>query len=304
MLEKSEYFEPIDEKEHGSEFIAMKSKSFFRDVCGRFVKNKRAMAALVLFCAIALLAIFGPMLSPYTYDGMDTAIMNQKPSGAHWFGTDRFGRDLFTRVLYGARISLMVGIVTAIINTVAGILYGGIAGYAGGRLDLWMMRLTDILYAIPELLYIILIMLIFGSNVYSIIIGVCVAGWISMARLVRAQIIALKEQEFALAAYVLGAGSGRILFRHLIVNALGTIVVSVTLMIPQAIFMEAFLSFVGVGISAPMASLGTLAQDAKTYLEIFPYQMLFPVAAICITIFSLNFIGEGLNSALNPKGKR
>lgn len=250
------------------------------------------------------MAIFGPVISPYSYDGMDTSIMNQKPSAVHWFGTDRFGRDLFTRVLYGARISLMVGIVTAAINTLIGIIYGGIAGYVGGRVDMWMMRLTDILYSIPELLYIILIMLIFGSNVRSIIIGICVSGWVSMARMVRSQIITLKEQEFALAAFVLGASSSRILFKHLIVNSLGTIIVTVTLMIPQAIFMEAFLSFVGVGISAPMASLGTLAQDARTYLEIFPYQMLFPVAAICVTIFSLNFIGEGLNSALNPKGKR
>lgn len=304
MLEPSEYFEPIEAKEQNNEFIAIESKSFFRDVCGRFVKNKRAMIALILFTVIALFAVFGPMFSPYSYDGMDSAIMNLKPSGSHWFGTDRFGRDLFTRVLYGARISLLVGIVTAVINTIVGVLYGGIAGYVGGRLDMWLMRLTDILYSIPELLYIILIMLIFGSNVYSIIIGICVAGWISMARLVRAQIITLKEQEFSLAAYVLGASGSRILFRHLIINALGTITVQVTLMIPQAIFMEAFLSFVGVGISAPMASLGTLAQDARTYLEIFPYQMLFPVAAICVTIFSLNFIGEGLNAALNPKGKR
>ncbi len=304
MLDKSEYFEPIEAQEKNAEFIAMESKSFFRDVAGRFLHSKRAMIALIFFILIALTAIFGPMLSPYSYDGMDTSMQNQAPSAAHWFGTDRMGRDLFTRVLYGTRISLLVGIVTAVINTVLGVLYGGIAGYIGGKADMWMMRVTDILYSIPELLYIILIMLIFGSNVYSIIIGVCVAGWISMARLVRSQIITLKEQEFSLAAFVLGASAKRILFRHLIVNALGTIVVQVTLMIPQAIFMEAFLSFVGVGISAPMASLGTLAQDARTYLEIFPYQMLFPVAAICITIFSLNFIGEGLNAALNPKGRR
>ena len=167
MLNKSEYFEPIDPDEKNDEFIAIESKSFFKDVCERFVKNKRAMIALVIFLIIALMAIFGPMISPYSYDGMDTAIMNQRPSAAHWFGTDRFGRDLFTRVLYGARISLMVGIVTAVINTIIGVIYGGIAGYVGGRVDMWMMRLTDILYSIPELLYIILIMLIFGSNAVS-----------------------------------------------------------------------------------------------------------------------------------------
>lgn len=304
MLDASKYFEPIPAEEKNSEFIAIESKSFFADVWGRFIKNKRAMVSLVIFAVIVLIAFIGPVISPYSYDGMDTASMNQGPSGAHWFGTDRMGRDLFTRVLYGARISLLVGIVTAIINTVIGIIYGGIAGYVGGAVDMWMMRLTDILYSIPELLYIILIMLVMGSNVKSIIIGICIAGWISMARLVRAQIVSLKEQEFSLAAYVLGASSKRILFKHLVINTLGTIVVQVTLMIPQAIFMEAYMSFVGVGISAPMASLGTLAQDAKTYLRIFPSQMLFPVATICIMIFCLNFIGEGLNTALNPKGKR
>lgn len=304
MLRKEEYFEPLDSSEKNDEFIAIESKSFFKDVCGRFVKNKRAMISLIVFGLIVLLVVIGPFFSPYSYDGMDTNIMNQKPSGTHWFGTDRFGRDLFTRVLYGARISLLVGVVTAAMNTVIGVLYGGFAGYVGGRVDMWMMRITDILYSIPELLYIILIMLIFGSNIYSIMLGICIAGWISMARMVRSQIISLKEQEFSLAAYVLGASSKRILFKHLVVNSLGTIIVTVTLMIPQAIFMEAFLSFVGVGISAPMASLGTLAQDARTLLEVYPSQMLFPVAAICVIVFALNFIGEGLNSALNPKGKR
>lgn len=304
MLNASDYFKPILPEEKNAEFIAIESKSFFKDVWGRFLKNKRAMAALIVFLIIVVVAIIGPMVLPYSYDGMDTSAMNQGPSSAHWFGTDRMGRDIFTRVLYGARISLLVGVVTAVINTVVGVIYGGIAGYVGGAVDMWMMRITDILYSIPELLYIILIMLVMGSNVRSIIIGICVAGWISMARLVRAQVVSLKEQEFSLAAYVLGASSFRIIFKHLVINALGTIVVQVTLMIPQAIFMEAYMSFVGVGISAPMASLGTLAQDAKTYLEIFPYQMLFPVLAICVMIFCLNFIGEGLNAALNPKGKR
>ena len=304
MLRKEEYFEPLRAEEKDSEFIAMESKSFFRDVMGRFAKNKRAMSALIVLVIIILVALIGPLVSSYTYDGMDSSAMNQSPSAKHLFGTDRMGRDLFTRVLYGARISLLVGIATAVINSLVGIVYGGIAGYVGGAVDMWMMRLTDILYSIPELLYIILIMLIFGSNIRSIIIGICIAGWISMARMVRSQIITLKEQEFSLAAFVLGASSKRILFKHLIINSLGSIIVTVTLMIPQAIFMEAYLSFVGVGISAPMASLGTLTQDAKTYLEIYPYQMLFPVAVICIIIFCLNFVGEGLNTALNPKGRR
>lgn len=304
MLSPEEFFEPINDEDRDMEYVAMDAKSFGQDVWQRFSHNKRALFGLICLILIVALAAFGPWLSPYPYDGMDVAVKNQSSSAVHWFGTDQFGRDIFTRVLYGARISLMIGFVATAINLVIGVVYGGVAGYAGGVLDMVLMRIVDVIYAVPAMVYMILIMLLLGSNVYSVMIGICVSGWINMARIVRSQVISLKEREFSVAAFVMGAGRRRILFRHLLINSLGPIIVSVTLMIPQAIFTEAFLSFIGIGISAPMASLGTLAQDAKMQLEIYPWQMIWPVAVICLVIFSLNFIGEGLEEALNPRGRR
>ena len=269
-----------------------------------FSRNRLALVGLILLALLVCAAIFGPMLSPYPYDGMDAMSRNQPSSAAHWFGTDQMGRDIFTRVLYGARVSLLVGFASTALNLLIGVLYGSIAGYVGGRVDMVMMRIVDVIYAVPAMIYMILLMLIFGSNIYSVMLGICVNGWINMARIVRSQVMSLKEQEFSVAAFVIGASRKRILFRHLLLNSLGPIIVTVTLMIPQAIFTEAFLSFIGIGISAPMASLGTLAQDAKMLMNVYPMQMVWPVLVICIVIFSLNFIGEGLETALNPRGKR
>lgn len=304
MLEPNEYFEPLAPSEKRDDYIPIASKSFARDVWERFCTNKRALAGLILLAVIVAVALIGPLVSPYPYDGMDVSVANQGSSAAHWLGTDQMGRDELTRVLYGARISLMIGFVSTAINLVLGVLYGGISGYIGGKLDMVMMRIVDVIFSIPAMIYIILIMLIFGSNVYSVMIGICVNGWVNTARLVRGQIIALKEREFAIAAFTLGASRRKILFKHLMINTLGPIIVSATLMVPQAIFNEAFLSFIGIGISAPQASLGTLAQDAKMLLSRYPMQMVYPVTVICLVIFALNFIGEGLEEALNPKGAR
>ena len=303
MLKPEEYFEPLDPSEKNDEYIAMESKSFAKDAWERFKSNKRALVGLVLLVVIGLIAFLGPVISPYPYDGMDTSIANQGSSLAHWFGTDRMGRDEFTRVLYGARISLMIGFVATIANMVIGIIYGGIAGYVGGVLDNIMVRIMDVIQSIPAMIYMILIMLMLGSNVYSVMIGICVNGWINMARIVRGEVKSLKEREFATAAFVLGVSRTRILFKYLMVNAVGPIIVTATLMVPQAIFNEAFLSFIGIGISAPQASLGTLAQDAKMMISKYPMLMVYPVAVICIVIFALNFVGEGLEEALNPKGR-
>ena len=304
MLRPEEYFDPLPQEDRDAQFIAIQSKSFARNVWESFSRNRLALVGLILLALLVCAAIFGPMLSPYPYDGMDAMSRNQSSSAAHWFGTDQMGRDVFTRVLYGARVSLLVGFASTALNLVIGVLYGSVAGYVGGRVDMVMMRIVDVIYAVPAMIYMILLMLIFGSNIYSVMLGICVNGWINMARIVRSQVMSLKEQEFSVAAFVIGASRRRILFRHLLLNSLGPIIVTVTLMIPQAIFTEAFLSFIGIGISAPMASLGTLAQDAKMLMNVYPMQMVWPVLVICIVIFSLNFIGEGLETALNPRGKR
>ena len=304
MLRPEEYFDPLPQEDRDAQFIAVQSKSFARNVWESFSRNRLALVGLILLALLVCTAIFGPMLSPYPYDGMDAMSRNQSSSAAHWFGTDQMGRDVFTRVLYGARVSLLVGFASTALNLVIGVLYGSVAGYVGGRVDMVLMRIVDVIYAVPAMIYMILLMLIFGSNIYSVMLGICVNGWINMARIVRSQVMSLKEQEFSVAAFVIGASRRRILFRHLLLNSLGPIIVTVTLMIPQAIFTEAFLSFIGIGISAPMASLGTLAQDAKMLMNVYPMQMVWPVLVICIVIFSLNFIGEGLETALNPRGKR
>ena len=304
MLRPEEYFDPLPQEDRDAQFVAMESKSFARNVWESFSRNRLALVGLILLALLVCAAIFGPMLSPYPYDGMDAMSRNQGSTAAHWFGTDQMGRDILTRVLYGTRVSLLVGFASTALNLVIGVLYGSIAGYVGGRVDMVMMRIVDVIYAVPAMIYMILLMLIFGSNIYSVMLGICVNGWINMARIVRSQVMSLKEQEFSVAAFVIGASRKRILFRHLLLNSLGPIIVTVTLMIPQAIFTEAFLSFIGIGISAPMASLGTLAQDAKMLMNVYPMQMVWPVLVICIVIFSLNFIGEGLETALNPRGKR
>ena len=298
-----ELFEKLPESEKNSEFIAIAASTYARDVWHRFKKNRLALFGLVVLIIIILFAILGPIFSPYTYDQQDMLQRNDAPSFAHLFGTDKFGRDIFTRVAFGARISLSVGFAAALINLIIGALYGGVAGYIGGKLDMVMMRFVDILYSIPSILYVILIMLYFGSNMFSVLLGICVSSWVGMARMVRGQVLTLKQQEFALAAQVLGSSRTRILLKHLLVNSMGPIIVTMTFMVPSAIFTEAYLSFLGIGISAPMASWGTLAQDARSLIDSYPVQMMWPVCAICITMFALNFMGDGLSEALDPKKK-
>ena len=296
-----EDFELLHESEKDSEFVALESKTYFQDAWSRFKKNKLALVSFIFLMIVILLAIFAPMLSPYTYDGMDIGQVNVAPNASHWFGTDKFGRDIFVRIMYGARISLSVGVAAAILNLVIGVTYGVICGYIGGMTDMILMRVVDIIYSVPTLLYVILIMLIFGSNIVSVLIAIGISSWVGMARLVRGQILALKEQEYAQAAYVIGASRKRIMFKHLIVNCMGPIIVNTTLMVPDAIFTEAFLAFVGIGISIPLSSWGTMASEARGLLQTQPLQMLWPVLAICLTMLSLNFIGDGLSEALDPK---
>lgn len=303
-MSEEELFRKLKDEEKNDEFIAIESKTFLRSAFESFRNNRRAMIGAIVLLIVILMAIFGPMLCKYSYKDQFTAIKNAGPSADHWFGTDKLGHDIFTRILYGARISLGVGLVAAVINLIIGTIYGGIAGYVGGKVDMVMMRIVDIIYSVPSMLYVVLIMLIFGASVTSIMLGISITCWIDMARIVRQEVASLKQQEFTMAAYVLGASPKRILIKHLLLNAMGPIIVTVTLMVPQAIFTEAWLSFLGVGISAPMASWGTLAQDAREMIQLRPMQTVYPMLAICITIFAFNFVGEGLERALDPKRKR
>ena len=277
---------------------------FRQDAWLRLKKNRAALVGLSIILFISVLAVFGPLLSPYSYSDQTLANANQSPSAAHWFGTDNLGRDLATRVCYGARISLSIGVVASLINLGIGVIYGGISGYFGDRIDSVMMRIVDILYGIPLLLYVILLMVVLKPGLLNVFIALGLVYWLRMARIVRAQVLGLKELEFVLAARVLGASPQRLIFGHLLPNSLGPIIVTLTLSIPEAIFIEAFLSFIGLGVSAPMASWGVLASEGVVTLRSYPFQLLWPAVAISLTMLGFNFLGDGLRDALDPRMRR
>ena len=294
-------FEPLSLSERIEAEIPRPSKSYWQDVWTRLKHDKLAMFGLFMIILILILAIFGPMFSKYEYDAQDFMEANEGPSFNHFFGTDMFGRDLFIRVLYGARISLAVGFLASFISLFIGTVYGGISGFAGGKTDNIMMRIVDIIYSVPMMIYVILLMVVVGAGLKSIFITLGISYWAPMARIVRAEVLRLKNEEFILAAKVTGASPKRILLLYLIPNTMGSILVTLTFSIPGAIFTEAFLSFVGLGVSAPMASWGVLSSDAVGSLAVYPYQLFFPAAAISITILAFNFLGDGLRDALDPK---
>lgn len=267
----------------------------------RLKTNRLALLGLGIIVCMLLAAIIGPWLTPWSYDDQNLLAANQYPSAAHWFGTDNLGRDLFVRVLYGARISLSIGLVAAMINLVIGVLYGGIAGFFGGRTDRFMMAVVDILYGIPLLLYVILLMVVMKPGLTSIFIALGIAYWLTMARIVRGQILKLKQEEYVLAAVSMGVSPMRILLRHILPNCLGPIVVTIMISIPEAIFTEAFLSFIGLGVNAPMASWGVLASEGITSMRSYPFQLAFPAAAISLTMLGFTFLGDGLRNAVDPR---
>ena len=294
-------FEPINPKDRINAEVSAPSKSYWQDVYSRLRKDPLAVFGFVIIVLVLFMAVFAPMLSKYEYDEQDYMASNELPSLEHLFGTDLFGRDIFVRVLYGARISLAVGFLASIISLSIGIIYGGISGFYGGHIDNILMRIVDVIYSVPAMIYVILLMVVVGPGLKSIFITLGISYWAPMARIVRAEVMRLKNEEFILAARVIGASSKRILLRHLIPNAMGPILVTLTFSIPGAIFTEAFLSFVGLGVSAPMASWGVLCNDAIGSLAIYPHQLFFPAAAISITILAFNFLGDGLRDALDPK---
>lgn len=277
---------------------------YWQDAWIRLKKNKMALLGLIIIVCLIIVAIFGPIFSSHTYDEQNLMMTNSSPSWEHWFGTDNLGRDIFIRVLYGARISLAIGIVASLLNLFIGVIYGGIAGFFGGKIDRIMMNIVDILYSVPTLLYVILLMVILKPGLINIFIALGIGYWLQMARIVRGQILSMKEQEFILAARTIGVSKKRILFRHLLPNAMGAIIVTMTLAIPDAIFTEAFLSFIGLGVSAPMASWGVLASEGVNNLRTYPFQLFFPAVAISVTMLAFNFLGDGLRDVLDPKMRR
>ena len=300
----TELFDPLPDEDRLTDVINRPSISYWQNAFMKIKSDKLAVAGFIFIIFMVLVAVFVPLLSPYTYDGQDYGAVYQLPSATHLLGTDMFGRDVLVRIAYGARISLTIGIVTALVSLVVGVLFGGISGFFGGKVDMLMMRFVDVFSSVPSLLYSILLIMFMGPKMSSIVIAICMTYWLSPARQTRGQILSVKNQDFATAAKVVGESRGRILLRHLIPNSFGPIIVTVTLLVPSAIFEEAFLSFIGIGIAVPVASWGTLANDGMANMGMYPHLMLFPALAISLTMFALNFIGDGLRDALDPRLKK
>lgn len=297
-----EWFKPKRKDTDKRESVVRPSLSYWKDAWRRLRKNKLAMAGLIFLILLTLFAVFGPIFSPYSVTGTDYPNQNKAPSAGHWFGTDEAGRDVFTRTWYGARISLFVGVMAALIDFFIGIIYGGISGYKGGRIDTIMMRVIEILYGLPHLLVVILLMVIMGASLTTIIIALTITGWVGMARIVRGQVLQIKNYEFVTASKSFGAKTPRIIRKNLLPNTMGPIIVQMTLTVPSAIFAEAFLSFLGLGIQTPFASWGVMANDAlPVILSGHWWRLFFPAFFISMTMFAFNVLGDGMQDALDPK---
>lgn len=278
--------------------------SFPARVKTAFFSNAFAAASLLTLISILFMAIAVPLLSSYSYEQINLSKTNLPPSASHWFGTDDLGRDMFVRVWFGARISLFVGCAAALIDLIVGVLWGGISALAGGKTDEAMMRLADILNSIPSLLVVISLIVVIGPGLHTIVIALSLFGWITMARVVRSQILQIKQEGYVLAAKTLGASFWRILFKHLVPNAIGPITVTLTLTVPSAIFTEAFLSYLGLGVQAPIASWGTMASEGLPAFEFYPWRLFFPAVFISATMLAFNAVGDALNDAISVATNR
>lgn len=292
------------------ENISRPSISYWKDAMSRLFKNKATIVCIAILSIIFVMAVIVPIVSPYTISEQHIVHANKgmfytaTDGHTHIFGTDALGRDLFVRAWSGARVSLFIAFSVVAINCVLGMVYGGISGYFGGAIDTIMMRIVEVISGIPYLIIIILLMVVMEPGIYTIIIGYATVGWTGMARLVRGQIISLKEQEFVVAAQAMGASPTRIISRHLIPNILSVIIVNVTLAIPNAIFTEAFLSYIGLGVQIPMASWGMLANEGARYFQQFPTQLAVPAVLISGTMLSFNLLGDALRDSFDPKLRR
>lgn len=285
------------------EYIARKHHSALYDGWIRLRKNKAAVICAIVLLVITLFAIFAPMLSQYTYFDTDYSAKLKPPTIEHPFGTDQFGRDQWARIWYGTRISLLIGLVAALLNLFIGVIYGAVSAMIGGRVDAIMQRIIEILIGVPHLIIVILFMMILPPGVGTIVISMSITGWVNMARLVRAQILKLKNQEFVMAAKLLGTGGRKMILKHLVPNTVSVIVIQIMFAIPSAIFTEAFLSFIGVGLAAPKASLGVLINDGYKMLRAAPYMLIYPAVAIILIMVCFSILGDGLRDALDPRMK-
>ncbi|SFS43347.1 ABC transporter permease [Marininema halotolerans] len=296
-----EMFEPVAKDTLAQEGVASKKITFWGDVWRRFRQNKGALLGVLLLVIIAVLAIVGPDINSYSYRATNYEITNQETVGDHWFGTDGLGRDIWTRTWYGAGISLLIALLATGFDLLIGVPYGCISGYYGGKVDNWMQRIIEVLYGIPNLIVIILLLLWLKPGIIAIALALGITGWITMARVVRGQMLKLKSQEYVLAARTLGASTRRMLTKHMLPNVLGPVIITVMFSIPTAIFFEAFLAFIGLGIRPPQASLGVLINDGYQVLQLFPYQLFYPALILSLIMLSFNLVGDGLRDALDPK---
>lgn len=297
-------FVPVKRDEINADVLTRPSLSYWKDAFRRFRKNKIAVAASILLIIIILFAIFAPIFSPYTFDENNWALSDVGPTREHIFGTDSLGRDLWVRCWEGARVSLTIGVLTAMINACVGILYGGIAGFVGGNTDNVMMRICEVLGAVPQMLWVTLLVIVMRPGLMPIIIALSATGWMGMARLFRGQVLSIKESEYVMASQCLGTGKIWIIIKHLVPNAMSPIITSLAFSIPGAIFSEAFLSYIGLGLPLPMASWGNLASNGANVFRTYPYQLIFPSILICITMLCFTLIGDALRDALDPRMRK
>ena len=299
-----EMFEPVEVDVNEGERLAGPPSSFWKDAWRRLKTNYVALASLAIILLIIAAAYIGPLISGYGAAEQNLDVAMQGSSGQHWFGTDNFGRDMFTRVWQGTQISLYIGFLAAFIDIGIGIGYGAISAYYGGRVDSVLQRIIEILSGIPNLIFVILVMIILQPGIITITFALVITGWVGMARLVRGQVMQLKQEEFFLAARSLGAGTRRLIWKHLIPNIVAIAIINLMFTIPNAIFFEAFLSFIGLGISVPDASLGSLISDGYQYLQGNSYLLWYPAAILCLLMISFNLLADGLRDALDPRMKK
>lgn len=300
-----EKFKIIGLENNNSEEIVRKNVTYWQDAWRRLKNNKVAIASLILLIVIIILAVIGPLMRSFGINDVNSSIQNLKPNSIHWFGTDELGRDLWVRVWSGTRSSVIIGVAGALIELVIGAIYGGIAGYFGGIVDDIMMRIIEVLNSIPYLILVLIVIIVLNSSgIIPLIIAMALTGWVGMARLVRGQILSIKEQEYVLASHALGASSSRIILKHLLPNVIGVMIVDVTFAVPNYIFAEAFLSYIGLGVKPPNTSLGALCSAGQGNLMFYPYQLFCPSLIICLIMLTFNLLGDGLSEALDPKQRQ